>query len=161
MLLPRNLDDQQFEDIVREAVGRLPWLCPVWTDHNSHDPGITILELMAWFKETLQYEINRIGPETERKLLELAGTFLRPEQAARCALDIPPESPARPVLSQLETPDGVVFELEEEIPGDRPVLERVMIRRPKGKELADITEMVSGGSVFQPFEFGGETGSVT
>ena len=159
MLISRDLDDQRFEDIVREAEGRLPWLCPPWTDHNAHDPGITILELMAWFKETLQYEINRIGPETERKLLELAGTFLRPEQAARCALDIPPESPARPVLSQLETPDGVVFELEEEIPGDRPVLERVMIRRPKGKELADITEMVSGGSVFQPFEFGGETGS--
>ena len=52
MLLSRNLDDQPFEDIVREAEGRLPWLCPVWTDHNAHDPGITILELMAWFKET-------------------------------------------------------------------------------------------------------------
>ena len=62
MLISRDLDDQRFADIVREAEGRLPWLCPSWTDYNAHDPGITILELMAWFKETLQYETNRIGP---------------------------------------------------------------------------------------------------
>ena len=159
MLLSRDLDDQRFEDIVREAEGRLPWLCPPWTDHNVHDPGITILELMAWFKETQQYAINRVGPEIQRKLLELAGTFLKREQAAVCALDIPPEAPPRPPLSVLETPEGVVFELLEEIPRDRGVLERVLVRRPKERELADITEMVSGGSVFQPFEFGGRRGS--
>ena len=91
MLQSRNLDDQRFEDIVREAAGRLPWLCPVWTDHNSHDPGITILDLMAWFKETVQYEMNRITPEIARKLLELAGTRLIAEQAAECALEVSPE----------------------------------------------------------------------
>ena len=159
MLVSRDLDDQRFEDIVREAEGRLPWLCPSWTDYNAHDPGITILELMAWFKETLQYEVNRIGPETERKLLELTGTYLRPEQPARCALVIPPDSPPRPILSPLETPEGVVFELAEEIPRDRAALERVLIRRPGRKGLTDITEMLSGTSVLQPFEFGGERGS--
>ena len=159
MLVSRDLDDQRFEDIVREAEGRLPWLCPSWTDYNAHDPGITILELMAWFKETLQYEVNRIGPETERKLLELTGTYLRPEQPARCALVIPPDSPPRPILSPLETPEGVVFELAEEIPRDRAALERVLIRRPGRKGITDITEMLSGTSVLQPFEFGGERGS--
>lgn len=159
MLLSRNLDDQRFEDIVREAEGRLPWLCPVWTDHNAHDPGITILELMAWFKETQQYEMNRIGPETARKLLELAGTRIRPERAAECALEIPPEAPARAVLSPLETPEGVVFELAEEIPQRRGALARMSIEFPNGKGTADITEMLSGESVFKPFEFGGEQGS--
>ena len=43
MLLSRNLDDQRFEDIVREAVGRLPWLCSAWTDHNAHDPGEPVI----------------------------------------------------------------------------------------------------------------------
>ena len=159
MLLSRDLDDQRFADIVREAEGRLPWLCPVWTDHNAHDPGITILELMAWFKETQQFEINRIGPETERKLLELAGTHLLPEQAAECALDIPPEAPGRLPLSRLETPEGVVFELAEEIPERRSVLERALIRRPGDRGLADITSMLAEGSPLQPFEFGGERGS--
>ena len=99
MLLSRNLDDQRFEEIVREAEGRLPWICPVWTDHNSHDPGITILELMAWFKETQQYEINRVGPETARKLLELTGIRLRPARAAKCAVEIPNDAPGRALYS--------------------------------------------------------------
>ncbi len=159
MLVSRDLDDQRFEDIVREAEGRLPWLCPSWTDYNSHDPGITVLELMAWFKETLQYEMNRIGPETERRLLELTGTRLRRERAAMCELNIPPQSPPRPALSALETPEGVVFELAEEIPKKRPVMKRVLIRRPKGKGNTDVTEMMSGSSLLQPFEFGGEQGS--
>ncbi len=156
MLVSRNLDDQRFEDIVREAVGRLPWLCPVWTDHNSHDPGITILELMAWFKETQQYEINRIGPETVRRLLELAGIHPRAERAAQCALLIPPEAPARAICSALETPEGIRFELAEEIPEQRSELRRALIARPRGKEAVDVTGMLLGASVLRPFEFGGE-----
>ena len=50
MLNVRNLGDQTYEEIVRAAEGRLPWLCPVSTDHNARDPGITVLELMAWYK---------------------------------------------------------------------------------------------------------------
>lgn len=159
MLQSRNLDDQRFEDIVREAAGRLPWLCPVWTDHNSHDPGITIMELMAWFKESQQYEMNRIGPEQTRKLLELAGIHVHSEKAAVCALLVPPEASPRTVCSALETPEGVVFELDEEIPETRCELLRAMIARPRGKKAVDVTGMLSDASVFQPFEFGGEAGS--
>ena len=159
MLLSRNLDDQRFEEIVREAEGRLPWICPAWTDHNSHDPGITILELMAWFKETQQYEINRVGPETARKLLELTGIRLRPESAAECALEIPQDEPGHALYSALETPEGVTFELAEEIPEKRCALVRALIDRPDGKETVDVTGMILDDSVFQPFEFGGESGS--
>ena len=73
MLIPRKLDDQRFEDILHEAVGRLPWLCPQWTDHNAHDPGITILELMAWYKEMQQYQMDQLTPSLRRGLLALAG----------------------------------------------------------------------------------------
>ena len=62
MLIPRKLDDQRFEDILHEAVGRLPWLCPQWTDHNAHDPGITILELMPWYNVLQQYQIDQLTP---------------------------------------------------------------------------------------------------
>lgn len=155
MLLSRNLDDQKFEEIVREAESRLPWICPVWTDHNSHDPGITILELMAWFKETQQYEINRVGPETARKLLELTGIRLRPESAAQCAIEIPEDAPGRALYAKLETPEGVVFELAEEIPDKRSALVRALIARPGGKETVDVTGMLYDDSVIQPFEFGG------
>ena len=73
MLKARNLDDQTFEEIVQAAEGRLPWLCPVWTDHNAHDPGITILELMAWYKEMQQYQMDQLTPAIQQKLLALAG----------------------------------------------------------------------------------------
>ena len=73
MLKARNLDDQTYEEIVQAAEGRLPWLCPVWTDHNAHDPGITILELMAWYKELQQYHMNQFADELRCKLLKLAG----------------------------------------------------------------------------------------
>ena len=158
MLLSRNLDDQRFEEIVREAEGRLPWICPVWTDHNSHDPGITILELMAWFKETQQYEINRVGPETARKLLELTGIRLHPESAAEVAIEIPEDSAGRALYAPLETPEGVAFELMEEIPEKRSALVRALIARPGGKETVDVTGMLYDNSVIQPFEFGGERG---
>ena len=52
MLKARNLDDQTYEEIVQAAEGRLPWLCPAWTDHNAHDPGITVLELMPGTKSS-------------------------------------------------------------------------------------------------------------
>ena len=96
MLVPRRLDDQTYAEIVAEAEARLPWLCPAWTDHNAHDPGITVLELMAWYKELQQYQMDQITPEIQRKLLELAGLRLRPEQAAVCALSVPEGTPGRP-----------------------------------------------------------------
>ncbi len=160
MLNSRDLDDQRFEDIVEKAESRLPWICPTWTDHNSHDPGITILELMAWFKESQQYEMNRVSPEIIRRLLELAGTRLRSEQAAECALEIPPEASPRAPLSELSTTEGVVFELTEEIPACRPVLCRMAIERPEGKGTTDVTGLLADSPAFQPFEFGGERGSV-
>ena len=72
MLVSRRLDDQRYDEIVAQAEGRLPWLCPVWTDHNAHDPGITILELMAWYKEMQQYHMNQFTDALRYKLLKLA-----------------------------------------------------------------------------------------
>ena len=43
----------------------------MWTDHNAHDPGITLLELMAWYKEMQQYQMDQMTPAVQRKLLEL------------------------------------------------------------------------------------------
>ena len=71
MLQSRNLDDQSFEQIMEYVTGRLPWLCPAWTDYNAHDPGITILELIAWYKEMQQYHMNTVTPALQKKLLKL------------------------------------------------------------------------------------------
>ena len=74
MTLPKeNLDDKNFEELVKEAVSRIPVYAPEWTDHNIHDPGITLIELFAWLAEMQIYRLNMISDESYRKFLTLVG----------------------------------------------------------------------------------------
>ena len=134
MLLSRVLDDQRFQDIVEQAEGRLPWLCPVWTDHNAHDPGITILELMAWYKETLQYRMDRITPEVlrevervlERKLSSVMGqdfTMAGGIDAVVSLVNSADRTTERNIMEYLEENDP---ELAEEIKKRLFVFEDIM-----------------------------------
>ncbi len=155
MIQKRDLDDQTYQSIVEAAVGRIPWLCPDWTDHNAHDPGITVLELMAWYKEMQQYQMNQVTPALKEKLLKLVGVRRRPASPARCTLTLPEEGATYLPLTRLETPEGIPFELEEEVPCKRPHIGRLQVA---GVELWD--DMVRTGSLtFQPFAFGGRTDS--
>ena len=140
MLKARNLDDQTYEEIVQAAEGRLPWLCPVWTDHNAHDPGITILELMAWYKELQQYHMNQFTDELRCKLLKLAGITRRPAAPARCAVELGPEAPERLEGERLETREEIPFELAEAVPARRPVL--AQIRVVQGDRSRDVGELL-------------------
>ena len=158
MLRTRKLDDQTYDEIVEQAKARLPWLCPVWTDHNAHDPGITLLELMAWYKELQQYHMDQLTPDIQQKLLELTGIRPQLEQAARCALEIGPEDPAHLSLSRLTNEKEIVFELEEPIPANRPELKAILIRQ--GGKQEDVSSLVRGGPPFRPFSFGGGEESV-
>lgn len=157
MLKARNLDDQTFEEIVQAAQGRLPWLCPAWTDHNAHDPGITILELMAWYKELQQYHMNQFTQELQRKLLKLAGVTCRGAAPAACVVEVGPDEPGRPALSRLTTREGIPFELTQAIPCPRPVIAQVWV--VQGARRMDVGELLGDRSItFQPFpETGGES----
>src|SRR5438552_3009545 len=53
-----NLDDRSWKQIVDEAVRLIPRYCPEWTNHNSSDPGVTLLELYAWMTEMVLYRFN-------------------------------------------------------------------------------------------------------
>jgi predicted phage baseplate assembly protein len=68
-----HLDDKTFDDFVKEAQARLPVYAPGWTDHNLHDPGITFIELFAWFAEMQLYRLNRITDRNYGKFLKLIG----------------------------------------------------------------------------------------
>ena len=150
MLTVRNLDDQTYEEIVKAAEGRLPWLCPTWTDHNAHDPGITILELMAWYKEMQQYHMNQFTDELRRKLLKLAGITPLPARPARCAVELAAEAPACLAGERLATREGIPFELAETIPARRPAIARVQVVR--GARRMDVGELLEDRRItFQPF----------
>ena len=122
MTLPSpNLDDRSFDDILREAKQKISALCPQWTDHNPSDPGMTLIELMAWMTETILYRLNRVPEKNYIKFLELIGVRLRPAQPARSWVEfkVSPKAPedALPMIlsgTRLSTRSGngepLVFE---------------------------------------------------
>lgn len=67
------LDDRTFDDLVGEALTLLPTLAPEWTNHNPSDPGITLIELLAYFTEILVYRLGRISPASTLQFLKLLG----------------------------------------------------------------------------------------
>lgn len=149
MLNKRNLDDQSYRSIVESTMGRLPWICPVWTDHNSHDPGVTVLELMAWYKEMQQYQMNQVSDTLKEKLLKVAGVRRMPGQCATCAVVMEEEGTQRLPLSPLATAEGICFELEEAVPALRPRIEEIWAGD------AEISRMLQAGNLtFRPFAFG-------
>jgi hypothetical protein len=40
-----------------------------WTDHNVHDPGVTLLELFAFLGEALAYFSDEVTGERRRRTL--------------------------------------------------------------------------------------------
>ncbi len=87
MSLPApNLDDRRFSDIVEEAKKQIPRYCPQWTDFNDSDPGITLIQLMAWMTESIIYRLNRVPGKNFINFLRLMGIDLRPPQPARAWL---------------------------------------------------------------------------
>jgi hypothetical protein len=72
MSLPTlDLDDRNFDDLLREGLSLLPTVAPEWTNHNPSDPGVTIIELLAYFTEILIYRIGRISPTSKLQFLKL------------------------------------------------------------------------------------------
>jgi len=83
MSLPTpNLDDRTWKDIVEEAKKIIPAFCPQWTDFNPSDPGMTVVELMAWMTEMIIYRLNRVPDKNYIKFMELMGIRLKPPTPA-------------------------------------------------------------------------------
>lgn len=93
-----NLDDRRWGDLVEEGRALIPLYGPDWTDHNIHDPGIMLMELLAWETEKDLYWLNRIPDEHRRKFLALAGIEPRPPKAASTILRLQLKVDADPLL---------------------------------------------------------------
>jgi hypothetical protein len=60
-----------FDEFVREGLSLIPAYAPEWTNHNASDPGITLVELLAYFSEILGYRALRVTPDAELNFLRL------------------------------------------------------------------------------------------
>jgi hypothetical protein len=71
MPLPRtSLDDRTYAQLRAEALAALGAESG-WTDLNPTDPGLTVLELVAWIAECLIYRTGRITPADQLAFLRL------------------------------------------------------------------------------------------
>jgi hypothetical protein len=80
-----ELDDRTFADLVEEARTLLPGLDPAWTDHNPSDPGITLVELLAWLTEMLLFAADQIPQSHTRSYLALLDGPEAPAQSGSLA----------------------------------------------------------------------------
>jgi predicted phage baseplate assembly protein len=91
MTLPvPNLDDRSWKQIVDEAIRLIPRYCPEWTNHNSSDPGVTLLELYAWMTEMVIYRLNKVPEKNFLTFLDLIGVRLQPPEPGRAVLEFTP-----------------------------------------------------------------------
>lgn len=75
--LAPDLFDRRYDDLVEAGRSRLPSLAPRWTDYNAHDPGIMLMELLAWVTEAQLYSLGRMRRDERVGYAALLG--LRPE----------------------------------------------------------------------------------
>ncbi|MFC5475567.1 hypothetical protein [Paraherbaspirillum soli] len=64
-----NLDSKSYQQLVTDLMRRIPQYTKLWTDYNDSDPGITMLQLLAWLDESLLYQANRIPTLTDENFL--------------------------------------------------------------------------------------------
>lgn len=80
---PPVLDDRNYDDLIGELRDRIAVYAPEWNDLSPSNPGITLLELVAFLGENLLYRFNQIPDATRTWLLHLLQVPLRSSQPAR------------------------------------------------------------------------------
>lgn len=101
LLLP-NLDDRSWADLTDEGRALIPVYGPEWTDHNASDPGITLVELLAWKTEMDIYRLNQVTDAERLRFLDLVGVRPRGPQPAYAVLSLSAKSSTPTLPASLE-----------------------------------------------------------
>jgi hypothetical protein len=78
-----SIDDRRYQELLDEALARIPVHNPEWTNFNRSDPGVTLIEVFSFMTENLLYRANLIPERNRRKFLQLLGLPLQPASSAR------------------------------------------------------------------------------
>ena len=119
-----NLDDRTHREIVEEALRLIPQYCPEWTNFNPSDPGVTLIELLAWMTEMVIYRLNKVTDKNFLAFLNMLGVRLQPPQPARTLLQLKLVEGGKPTWVRIGTPvatvqtgkeEPVVFETDQDV----------------------------------------------
>lgn len=121
------IDDRRYADLVAEARTRIPRYAPEWNDLNDNEPGMAVVQVLAWLSELLIHRLGQVPKLNYLKFLELLGIELNPAQPARVEITFP-------VVATFGEPTVIVplhTQVAAEIPGvDTPIVfetERALI----------------------------------
>lgn len=162
--LSPNLFDKRFDDLVEMGRSRLPSLAPDWTDYNAHDPGMTLIDLLAWVAEAQIYSLARTRRDERVAYATLMGLSANGYRPAR-GLIWPDSNDANSPAAMLSQPivietDAVVHTSRSETPTFRPAHRILLIPariRALTTQLADGSMINQTGAnrrsetAFQPF----------
>lgn len=162
--LAPNLFDRRFQDLVEMGRARLPGLAPEWTDHNAHDPGITLMELLAWVAEAQLYSLGHMRRDERvayAALLGLAPEGTRPARGLIWPDHLDHRAPDATYAQSVVIPaDAVVNVLNAETPTFRPThkllwapgrISKLETRLADSRVVDHTVINERGGPAFQPF----------
>lgn len=148
-----NLDTRRWADLVDEGRALIPRYAPTWTDHNAHDPGITIMELLAFLTEQDIYRANQVPDRHRAKFLALVGFAPDPPRPAQTVLTITPgggaTSQAIPAGLVFAASDGRRFRATDYVTLTDAAIQAVHVF--DGHALVDRTRLWREGIAFAPF----------
>lgn len=78
-----DLDTTEFDELVRLGRAEIPRYAADWTDHNLHDPGITLVDLLAWIVDQQVFRIGFVSGRHRRAFAALLGQEPERPQPAR------------------------------------------------------------------------------
>jgi hypothetical protein len=83
----RKLSDKQWKSLTAALKREVTRLVPDWTEHNTHDPGITVLELLAYALTDLIHRSSTLdarGRALARRVAQLAESLATATGAGDC-----------------------------------------------------------------------------
>lgn len=152
-----DLDDRSYEDLLEDARKQISVVDEDWTDHNAHDPGITILELLAWLSESYRYQLDQVEDRHRRKYAQLLGVSPRPPQPATGDVRVAPDASVAgetvPANTRLVADDGSTerrFETTRDVVLSGASVAKVVADTPDGR--GNLTPAADAdGTYFQAF----------
>jgi hypothetical protein len=82
------IDPRDYQQLLDEALARIPVHNPEWTNFNRSDPGVTLVELFSFLTEALVYRANQIPERNRQKFLSLLGVPAAPASSARGIVEL-------------------------------------------------------------------------
>lgn len=152
MLNSIQLNDKTYEELLLEAVAQIPLYSREWTNFNTSDPGITMLENLTAFQLLQQETLDEVSEEARRKLLKLVGFTARETHPATIMVQAPPEG--GPILTaghKLWSGD-LPFETTEDVELNPWGLSAVY--STDGKKYRDITYLMDPAADTFAYPFG-------